>query len=489
MQRTLWILFLLLLWNCSAWPQTLKQRPMPPSHASSASPLNTVPIAIALTVPAGAALKVALTEDVRIQKRGQPIHARVLEPIYVFDKQVIPAGSEVTGKIMDIASIPKEKRAFAAMNADFSPARAVRIEFDELLLPSGQHMAIKTNVVPGSAGVLQFIPADEKKKNATEKEKEIVSRKIDELRQQVKSGWHTATDQLHSPNKFHRVERYAVGRLPYHPQYLDTGTTFDAEMVKPLDFGSEPVNAGTVSSIGLQPPSGSLVHAVLLTALSSATNKRGDPVAAEITRPLVVGGRLLLPEGSRLKGSILEVHRARRLNRNGQLRIVFHKITPPNGIEQSVEASLEGVAVSKGDHLKLDSEGGAQVTTPKTRYLTTGIAIVLATSSASPDHDRVDRDGGGPDAGGGTANGLSGFGFLGGIISYAAHSRAVSTGFGFYGAGLSTYTHFIARGRDVVYPKDMSMIVGLSSNTRGAKPIASVPKATQAKLQLRNAVR
>jgi hypothetical protein len=46
--------------------------------------------------------------------------------------------------------------------------------------------------------------------------------------------------------------------------------------------------------------------------------------------------------------------------------------------------------------------------------------------------------------------------------------------------------HFIARGRDEVYPKDMSMVVGLSSNTRGAKPIASMQKATQAKLQLQN---
>ena len=242
----------------------------------------------------------SLNEDVRIQKRGQPIHAKVLEPIYVFDKQVIPAGSEVTGKIMDIASIPKEKRALAAMNADFSPVRTVRIEFDGLLLPSGQHMAIKTDVFPGSAGVLQFIPADQKKKTATEEEKKIVSRKIDELRQQVKGDWHTATEQLHSPNKFHRIERYAVGRLPYHPQYLDTGTAFDAELLEPLNFGSEPMNTSALSSIGLQAPSVSLVHAILLTPLNSATNKRGDPVAAEITQPLVVGGRLLLPEGSRL---------------------------------------------------------------------------------------------------------------------------------------------------------------------------------------------
>jgi hypothetical protein len=477
-----WII-LLLFWSCAAWSQTLKQRPaQPPSSALSVP--DTSNSSLALTVPAGTALKVALDEEIRIQQPGQRVHGRVLEPVYVFDKQVIPANSEILGKVVDIQGIPKEKRTLAAMNGDFSPARPLRIEFDELVLPAGQHIALKTNVFPGSAGVLQFVPADEKGKTETQKGKEIASRKLDEVRQQIKQEWHTGMQQLHSPDKVRRLERFAVAKLPYHPQYLDQGTGFDAELREPLDFGSEPLTASLLSSIGSQPPSGSLVRAVLLTPLSSVKSKRGDPVTAVITQPLVVAGRLLLPQGSYLEGSVLQVRRARRLNRNGQLRIVFHQIVPPDGVEQSVEASLEGVAVAKGEHLKLDSEGGAQVTTPKTRYLTTAIAVALATSSASPDHDRVDRDGGGPDAGGGTANGVSGFGFLGGIISLAAHSRVISTGFGFYGAGMSVYSHFLARGQDVVYPKDMSMVIGLGSRTRAAKPTASLPISTvQAELR------
>ena len=84
-----------------------------------------------------------------------------------------------------------------------------------------------------------------------------------------------------------------------------------------------------------------------------------------ISQPLVVSDHLFLPQGSRLKGSVLESRPARRLGRNGQLRIVFHQVVPPNGIQQTVEASLEGVAVAKGEHLSLDSEGGAQVTHPE----------------------------------------------------------------------------------------------------------------------------
>jgi hypothetical protein len=60
---------------------------------------------------------------------------------------------------------------------------------------------------------------------------------------------------------------------------------------------------------------------------------------------------------------------------------------PQNGLEQKVETNLEGVAVAKDEHLKLDAEGGAQVTTPRTRYLTTGIAVMLAATQAAPDRD------------------------------------------------------------------------------------------------------
>jgi len=56
-----------------------------------------------------------------------------------------------------------------------------------------------------------------------------------------------------------------------------------------------------------------------------------------------------------------------------------------------------------------------------------------------------------------------------------AHSRVVASGFGFYGAAMSVYSHFLARGRDVVYPKDMSMMIGLG--TREKQPLAGAEPA------------
>jgi hypothetical protein len=258
---------------------------------------------------------------------------------------------------------------------------------------------------------------------------------------------------------------------------MDAGTSFNADLQMPLDFGMEPLKTESLSSIGNPPPSGSVVHALLVTPLDSATAKKGEPVEAVISQPLVVSNQLFLPQGSHIRGSVLEVRPARRLNRNGQLRVVFHQVVPPDGIEQRVEASLEGVEVAKGEHLTLDAEGGAQVTTPRTRYLTTGIAVALAASSMSSDHDaRFHGGDGGGDAGAGAANGASGFRFLGTIVGALAHSRVVASGFGFYGAAMSVYSHFLARGRDVVYPKDMSMVIGLGTReARSTAPSLSPP--------------
>ncbi len=457
-----------------AFGQTLTQRPgqrIPASRGATAS--QPTPNLIPLTVPTGTALKVALDQEVRIQRVGQAVHGKIVEPVYAFDQLVVPVGTGVIGKISAIDRVPEKRRIVAAMNGEFSPSRQVHIDFTELVLADGGHVPLQADVWPASRGVLQFVSASQPEKQKSEKDglRSVTSRKIGEAKKELKRERDSVKTQLDEPEKMHRLERFVVAQLPYHPQYVDPGTSFNADLRSPLDFGIKPLMPPVLDNIGSPLPAGSVVHAMLITPLGSAHSKKGDAVEAVVTQPLVASGHLFLPEGSRLKGSVLQVRPARKFSRNGQLRIVFHQVVPPNGSQQTVEASLEGVAVEKGEHLSLDSEGGAQVTTPKTRYLTTAISVALASSSMA-DHDRDagmhGADGG--DLGKGAANGASGFHFLGTIVGALAHSRVVTSGFGFYGASMSVYSHFLARGRDVVYPKDMSMIIGVGTN--GKQPVA-----------------
>jgi len=488
---------ILLITASSALGQTLKVRPpagqdatrdkSEPERQDAPVPVVEAPlVTVPMSVPSGTPIKVALDSEVRIREVGQPIHGKTTEPVYAFDKLLVPVGTPVNGRVSAIDPVSKRIRTLQAMDANFSPVRAVHVQFDELVLPNGRRVPIQTVASPAPDGVLRFVPANEKAVK-TNKIQAAAEKKVSATRQQIRQQWADLQKQIHAPGKMHKLKRLAVAQLPVHPQYIEEGTSFNANLQQPLDFGTESVKPEALISVGAPPPSGSIVHARLLTPLNSSTSKKGDAVAALITEPLLAADHLILPEGSVIRGSVMQVQPARRLARNGQLRILFHEVAPPNGVEQKVVTSLEGVAVSKGEHLKLDAEGGAQVTTPRTRYLTTGIQVMLAAASAHPegDHD-LHGGGGGGDIGGGAANGASGFRFVGMIVGVLARSRVVATGFGAYGAASSIYYHFLARGRDVVYPKDMAMVVGLGA--RESKPASSItPDPTNDKVAVKDA--
>ena len=331
-----------------------------PVVAVNASTNETIP----LTVPKGTAVQVVLDKEVRIQKVGQSVHGRVAEPVYAFDKLVVPVGTQVTGQITQLEGVSGGKRTLDALNADFTPPRKVQIEFDDLELIDGRHIPIQTTVTPGSGQVIQFVTtADGDKKKGV---KDAASEKADQAKEEAKRQWDNAMKQVHEPGKIHKITRYAVAQLPVHPQYIDAGTVYFAELEEPLDFGTEPLTPEIAASINTPPPPGSSVHVRLMTELSSATAQKGEEVEAVLSQPLFDGNRLVLPQGSRLKGSVVQVRPARRLSRNGQLRMVFHELVLPDGIEQIVEASLEGVQSGKGQDVKLDSEGGAEANSPKT---------------------------------------------------------------------------------------------------------------------------
>ncbi len=440
--------------------------------------MEVTPIMLPMTVAAGSPIKVAIDSEVRIRAVGQTIHGRTTEPIYAFDKLLIPVGTVVNGKVSAIDRVPKMARTMQAANGNFSPVRKVHVQFDELVLADGKRLPLHTIASPAPDGVLRFVSANETE-NKKNKVQEAASNKVSATRQAIRQQWSDLEKKIHEPGKMHKVKRIVLAQLPVHPQYLDAGTSFKANLLQPLSFGTEAVKPEAISDVGAPPPTGSLVHARLETGLSSATAKVGDAVEAVITEPLVASNHLILPEGSVIKGSVMQVAPARRLGRNGQLRILFREVAPPNGIEQKVETNLEGVAVAKGEHLKLDNEGGAEVTTPRTRYLTTGIQVMLAASQASPDRDAGQSGQSVGEAGNGAANGASGFKLVGMVVALAANSRALRAGFGSYGAAMSIYYHFLARGRDVVYPKNMAMVIGLGTrdnkSTKTAETSARCP--------------
>lgn len=434
-----------------------------------------LPQTIQLIVPQGTPIQVALDEEIRVRQVGQTIHACVVEPVYAFDKLVVPVGSEAIGRITKIDATSKGKRTEAALNADFTPVRNIHVEFTELVLKDGKHIPLRTSVAPGSGEVLHFSSAGEGEKKKTIKD--TAAQKTNEAKLQAKQEWDNAMKQLKTPGRMRRLKRFAQSQLPVHPQYIPTGTVYLAALNDPLDFGTEVMTPQVASSIGGALPEGAVVHARLVTPLSSGNSKKDDPIEAVLSRPLFDQDRLVLPQGSRLRGTVLQAQPARRLKKNGQLRITFRELLPPDGVPEKVEATLEAVEAAKSGNVKLDSEGGAEATNPKTRYLTTAVSLGLAAAAGGGDEDRFK---GGSSAAGDTtgrvAGGAGGFKLVGVALGLVVKSRALGRAMGVYGAGMSVYSNFMTRGREVVFPKNMAMDIGVAKRAAVAPPASPQPE-------------
>src|SRR5665213_3284377 len=110
--------------------QIAATEPQPTSPHPSSEPHT-----IAMILPNGTPLQIALDKEVRVRKVGEPITGRVMQPVYVFDRLVIPVGTMATGRISSIDPVPGRTRTLSALNADFTPSRKLSVAFDELILP------------------------------------------------------------------------------------------------------------------------------------------------------------------------------------------------------------------------------------------------------------------------------------------------------------------------------------------------------------------
>jgi hypothetical protein len=437
-----------------------------PGHRHSVEAKTPKADTIPLTVPIGTPMQVALDDEVRIRKVGQPIYGHIVDPVYAFDRLVIPVGAEVTGQITEIEPITNGRRTLEALDADFTPPHKIHVGFTELVLTDGKRIPIRTSITPGSGETIRFVPAaDENKKGV----KQAASQKAKEAKEEAKQEWNAAMQQVKEPGKIHKVERYAIAQLPVHPQYIDAGTVYFAELQDPLNFGTEAVTPELAASVGSAPPPGSFVHARLVTSLSSATSHNGDEVEAVISRPLFDGDRLIYPQGTLLKGTVLQARRAGYMSRSGQLRIVFHDVVLEDGVATKIQASLESVQSASGQNVVLDAEGGAQANPPKTRFLTTTISVGLGAASFLGDTFG--------DTGPRAAGGATGFKLVGIVIGLTVHSTALGMAMGSFGAAHSIYSNFIARGRDVVFPKNTAMQIGVGIRREGqTKPAGGSSK-------------
>jgi hypothetical protein len=315
----------------------------------------------------------------------------------------------------------------ALLSGNLTPRRDALAQFDRLTPPGSLAVAVQTVPARGVARTARISKPGKK-----------------------------GAEHNGAPGKLSRLKSTLFGMLPYHRQSWQPGTAFTSALVDPLT-GLRGSAAPPADESAPQE-----VTARLLTPLNSATARKGAPVEAIVTRPLFSPDhRILVPEGSRLTGEVVEARRARRLHRNGKMQFVFRQIQLPDRIE-SIQGYLEGFEADADANLALDSEGAARASSPKTRFIFPALAVAAAGLSLHQDYNSE----GVPDQdiAGRAESGAVGLGVIGMAVAQA--SRAVASTIAFTGAAFSVYSNFIARGRDVVLPANTLVQVAFKDRQR-----------------------
>jgi hypothetical protein len=444
---------------------------------------------ISLNVPEGAPLRLYLTGKVS-KRLGAPVEAKVLEPLFSFDREVIPAGTVVRGEVTRLDGVGKWRRAMAMMNGDFTPLHRGLVTFTTLTLPDGRTMPSHT-VEAAGLNSIYIEPSPNKKKKAKtapppgpqNQNGGIMGTAKQTAKDQIKGTINARSrgvfDIIRGPNKKEKLIDFLWAKLPYHPQYWRRGTRFDAPLQDRLEIGSASIPGADLVELGSQPAPDSIARVRLLTPLDSSTAKQGDPVQAVLNAPLFSPQhKLVLPEGTRVTGVVVVAKKARSFHRGGQLRFNFRNVDLPEEVASlrratplprpapAPQATLDAAEGSGTAEVKVDPEGGVQAKESRTRLLAPLAALLIARSAADNDagHHHAEGTGGGDgNIGGRTLGGSLGFGMVGAAVSQS--SKWVGTAFGYYGLAWSVYKNVVARGGEVQFDKNAMMDIKFGTRT------------------------
>jgi hypothetical protein len=429
---------------------------------------QTTDSTVELVLQAGRPLQVALDKRVTVHRVGQPITGTLVQPVYVYDRIVLPVGARLSGHIDRLEPASRKHRLVAMVGGDFSPHRRVVVTFDSITIGEGDPIAIETIVTSGGGRVKREVAASASKREPDEGKTSAAGR----VRQKATEEAHAVMDALKEPGKVERLRETAINSLPYHPQILSRGAVYGVQVLKPVHFGT--VTPTPSASADALPAPDSILTARLTTGVTSGASPRGTSIAAVLTDPIFSDQHdLILPEGTLLTGEVTYSIQARHLRRNGKLRVLFSSVQPPAQEPRPLLASLYAVQAGAAENLAVDEEGGTSITNPKSRFIAPAVAA-LALSGAvhqeaeQPEAGEVFRAGemqGNPGAQ--SLGGFFGFGFVGAFVGQ--FSRPTAVVFAAAGLARSVYSTVFAKGREVSFAVDTPIQVRLAPRPASSK--------------------
>src|SRR5687768_8786852 len=113
-------------------------------------------------------------------------------------------------------------------------------------------------------------------------------------------------------------------------------------------------------------PAGTAIPISLTSSISTKNARDGDGVYGKTIFPITVDNKIVIPEGSYVKGKVTEVKQAGRIKGKAELTLTFQTLVLPTGITIPIYTSLGGIggeakrkgeATAEGDSSKSKDAG------------------------------------------------------------------------------------------------------------------------------------
>jgi hypothetical protein len=392
---------------------------------------ETRPEGKTLVVQPGNDFRAALEKGVRLKTIGQPITAKLLEPVYAGGDLAIPAGSTIRGHVSAI-STPPHKRARRLLNGDFTPPKTAHVTFDQLVLSDGTTVPIHSDSSVGLGRVAnsRYIPKAQRPG----------------MRQKLKG----AMAPLREPNKLQRLGEAVVTSLPYHPEYIDQGTVFDTALLAPVTLLA-PIQPDAASQ-----QASDYLRLHLLTPVNSSASTAGTQIEAVVSQPYYQADhQLLYPAGTKITGTVQKASSAGWMKKNGSIVFAFRSVQMPDGSTRDLHSTVGGIQAARSEGLDIGKEGEIKATTSTFARFLAPVSLIgpsRAVADSTLQKTAWSRSG----------EGEKGFGLLGAGAAQASASTAI--GFGYFGAAKRLCDAFITKGSNVELPVNTPIFLRLDSS-------------------------
>jgi hypothetical protein len=149
----------------------------------------------------------------------------------------------------------------------------------------------------------------------------------------------------------------ATGLLAQEP-----ATPVSPEDQAPVQRKAEQTNTPRAQNAEFVVETGTKVPLTLINSVSTKHSIEGDRVYLQTVYPIMVSGRIVIPPGSYVAGTVTRVKRPGRVKGRGELFLRFDSLTLPNGITRDFRArigTMDGRANEDFDRAegKIKSEG------------------------------------------------------------------------------------------------------------------------------------